>query len=108
MAAKIGEAFNIHGDEGIGALRHVEQTVFRSFACGEARKLVHIFAGLEAEMFEGLKLCSLTQDGDVELPAVDYHIMGEIRLVHRNSDPVGLRGHLDSRICDTAVVLSVS
>ena len=108
VAAQIDGLLHPGADVGVGARRDVIQPVGAALAGGVAGKLVHIGAGLEAEMLEQGKIGPLAQDGNVELPALQHHVMGEVVLVHRDADAVGGGGDLPRRVDDASVVLSLA
>lgn len=92
------------GEHCIGVFGEIINTVTASFHPGEGGELIHIPSRLHSEMPDGLKGHILRQDADVELPGLFDQLPGIVTFLHRHADPGRLRGHLDRRVGDTAVV----
>lgn len=104
MASQINGLLHSGTDIAIGSCGHIVKAVFTSLAGRVLVEFVHGPPGLEAKMPEGVKAGILAENGDIELARSLDQVMGKIRLVDRNADPVGLRGYLTGCIDDTPAV----
>ena len=105
MGAQVHSRRDFTGQPGARPLRHGQQAVIRAQGMGKALELVHIPARLEAETLEQGEVSLLGEDGQVERPRLQNHVVGEVALVHGDEHPVGLAGHLDAGVDDAAIVL---
>ncbi len=106
MASQIHALFYIRTDITVCSCRNIVQTIGAAFTTFITGKFVNRTAGLKSEMFINIKTGFLAENGNVKFPAVPYQVMGKIRLIYRNTDPVGIRSNLLRRIDDTAAVFS--
>ena len=103
---KNGQAlFHLGGDDGVGSLRDIEDAVLCPGTVGKICKIVHVPAGLEAEVLKEVKISLLADDGDIEFPGLQHHVVGIVCLVHRDADAVRLGSHLNGGVGNAAVIL---
>ena len=106
VGAQVGGGHHLAAQPGVGALGDVGDAVGVLAGVGlEAGKLVRVPAGLEAEALEQVKFGLLRQDGDGKAAGLLHHVVGVVALVDGHDDAVGVGGHLDGGVGDTAVVL---
>ena len=99
-------AFNdAAGEHGVGIAVDVIQAVVAAGAVRPVCELVHIRAGLEAEVLEEGKRHFLRQQREVEHAGALDHAAGVVGLDDRNGDALGLVGHLDGGVDDAGIVL---
>ena len=105
VGAQVGGGHHLAAQPGVGALGDVGDAVGVLAGVGEAGELIHVTARLEAKTLEKFEIRLFRQDRHGKPARFLYHIVGVIALVHGDDDAVGVGGHLDGGVGDTAVVL---
>lgn len=92
-------------DAGVGPLGHIGQAVLLPAGVGlEPGKLVHRPPRLEAEAADEVHAGLLREDGQPEGTGGEDHVVGQVGLVHRDDEPLGLHGDQHGGVDDAAVV----
>ena len=105
VAALIIALDDAAGEHGVRVAVDVIQAVVAAGAVAPVCKLVHLRAGLEAEVLEKCKRHFLRQQREVEHAGALDHAAGVVGLDDRDGDALGLVGHLDGGVDDAGVVL---
>ena len=107
VAAQIHGLLHRGADTGVGPGGNDIESVGAAPAILITSELIHIPTGLESEMAEDIETGRLTEYGEIEPAALSHHFLGEIRLVYRDTDPIGLACHLNACVDNTPVILSL-
>lgn len=105
VAAQIHGLLHLTGEHGIAVLRQVNKTIVTPLEAYKVRELIHIPAGLHAEVPNCLEGHILRQDADVEFAGFLDDLLGQILLLTGDGNPQGIGCHLDAGIDDAAVIL---
>ena len=104
---QIGLFLDLTGEHSIGVLRQVGEAVVASFEACNVCKLIHIPAGLHAEVADGLEGDILGQNADIEFAGLLDDFPGQVAHLAGNCQPGGIGCHLHAGVDDASVVFLI-